>query len=47
MENSYIVVYELLMNKNDFYYVLSTKLDTQIVVFWWGYVGKNILLGGK
>ena len=35
------------MNKNDFYYVLSTKLDTQIVVFWWGYVGKNILLGGK
>ena len=33
MENSYIVVYELLMNKNDFYYVLSTKLDTQIVVF--------------
>jgi len=32
------------MNKNDFYYVLSTKLDAQIVVFWWVFVGKNILL---
>lgn len=29
------------MNKNDFYYVLSTKLDTQIVVFWWELVGKT------
>ena len=42
-----MVVNEYLVNRNDFYSILSTNIETQIVLFWWVFVEKNILLGGK
>jgi hypothetical protein len=36
-----MVVNEYLVNRNDFYSILSTNIETQIVVFWWGIVNSK------